>query len=161
MAHAAALQPAGRAADFALLLGRLLVVLQLVPNGLGKIANFAATAGVMGGTLGPQIIDGRRFPVQTPLFHFPAPELFLAASIVLDLAGALAIALGWRARAIAAIVAGYVLLAMTIYHGDIRDARDALMLLRNLPFLGGLLVVAAVGAGGISIDAWLARRTRP
>ena len=142
--------------NLALLTGRVLVVLALFPNGARKIATFAQTAAGMGGT--PQLIAGRPFPDQTPLIHFPVPELFLAVSVTFDLAGALLIVLGWRTRAVALILAGYVALAMAIFHSDIRHAQDLMHLLRNLPFLGGLLLLAAAGGGHWSVDGLLLRK---
>lgn len=147
--------PNSPVANAALLVGRLFIVLALFPNGLRKIATFAQTAAGMGGT--PQMIGDRPFPDQTPLIHFPAPELFLGASILFDLLGALLIVIGWRTREMGLALAGYVALAMTIYHSDIRHAQDAMHLLRNLPFLGGLLVLGAAGGGWWSIDGRLAR----
>ena len=134
----------------ALLIGRIMMIVALIPNGLRKVATFGQTAAGMGGT--PQMIAGRAFPDQAPLFFFPAPELFLSASLAFDLAGALLIALGWRTRVVATLLAVYVLLAMTIYHSDIRHAQDMMQLLRNLPFLGGLLILGGGGAGHWSLD---------
>lgn len=136
--------------DAALLVGRILIVLALFPNGLRKIETFAQTAAGMGGA--PQVIGGRPFPDQTPLLYFPVPEFFLGVSVLFDLAGAVLIVVGLRTRTVAAVLAGYVALAMTIYHSDIRHAQDAMHLLRNLPFLGGLLLLAAAGGGAWSLD---------
>lgn len=146
------------ASNAAMLAGRLLVVLALFPNGLRKIETFAQTAAGMGGA--QQLIAGRPFPDQTPLIHIPVPELFLSVSVALDLLGALLIVIGLKTRPVAAALAGYVALAMTIYHSDIRHTQDVMHLLRNLPFLGGLLLIAAAGGGGWSLDGYLARRAR-
>lgn len=134
------------------LAGRVLIVVALIPNGVRKIATFGMTAAMMGGAP-PVLVNGRMFPPQAPLLTLPAPELFLAASLALDIAGAAMIILGWRTRAVAAILAAYCALAMTIFHGRIGSAEDVTMLLRNLPLVGGLLVLAAVGAGAWSVDA--------
>lgn len=147
--------PDSAVANAAMLIGRLLIVLALFPNGARKIATFAQTAAGMGGT--PQVIGDRPFPDQTPLIHFPVPELFLSASILFDLIGALLIVIGWRTREAGLALAFYVMLAMTIYHSDIRHAQDAMHLLRNLPFLGGLFLLGAAGGGWWSVDGRLAR----
>lgn len=143
--------------DSALLLGRLLMVVALLPNGLRKISTFTQTAAGMGGT--PQMINGRLFPDQTPLVTFPAPELFLGISTTFDIVGALLIIVGWQTRAVGALLAGYVLIAMTIFHSDIRNAMDVMQILRNLPLLGGLIILGGVGGGWWSLDGLSARRT--
>ena len=142
--------------NLALLVGRVLIVVGLIPNGLRKIATFTQTAAGMGGT--PQVIAGRAFPDQTPLLAFPMPELFLSASILFDLLGALLIIIGWQTRKAGTVLAAYVLIAMAIYHSDIRHAADLMHLIRNLPFLAGLIVIGGVGAGHWSVDGQLARR---
>ena len=147
----------GAAQSAAWLLGRVLIVIALLPNGVRKVASFGLTAAMMGGAP-PQMVDGRMFPPQLPLLTFPMPELFLAASLGLDITGALLLIAGWRTRAVAAVMAGYCVLAMAIFHGNIGGPDDVRAILRNLPLVGGLLVLAAAGAGAWSVDAWRVRR---
>lgn len=149
--------PRLRFIDALLLAGRVLTVLALLPNGMRKLFTFGQTAAGMGGQ--PQMIDGRLFPDQTPLIHFPVPEMFLGASVVFDLLGAVLVMVGLRTRAVSLFLAGYVVLAMTIFHSDIRHMQDVMHVLRNLPFLGGLLMLAAVGGGHWSVDGALKRRS--
>ncbi len=144
--------------NLTLLIGRILIVLGLFPNGLRKIATFAQTAAGMGGT--PQMIGDRPFPDQTPLIQFPVPGFFLGASIAFDLVGALLVVIGWRARTAGFLLAGYVMIAMAIFHSDIRHAQDAMHLIRNVPFLAGLLMISGVGAGWWSVDGRWARASR-
>ena len=143
-------------ANAALLIGRVLMVIGLLPNGMRKIATFAQTAAGMGGE--KQMVGGRVFPDQTPLITFPMPEFFLGASVFFDIAGALLIILGFRTRAVALFMAGYVLIAMAIFHSDIRHEMDLMHLIRNLPLLAGLMILSASGAGWWSVDGWAARR---
>jgi|GEM_PF-501145 len=140
----------------AMLAGRVLVVAGLIPNGLRKIATFDVTAAMMGGAP-PVMIDGRLFPGQVPLFYFPMPELFLGFSILFDIVGALIIMVGWRTRSTALLLAGYCILAITIYHAAIVSPRDVIAIVRNLTLVGGLLLLAGVGAGAWSIDGWRKR----
>lgn len=141
----------------AMLIARVLIVIGLIPNGLRKIVTFDMTANMMGGAP-PIMIDGRMFPQQEPLFFFPLPGLFLAAAIVFDILGALLVIAGFKARAVAGFLAFYAAFAMLIYHSDINGPQDVQAILRNLPLVGGLIILAAVGAGRWSVDGWLARR---
>ena len=144
----------------AMLAGRILVVAALIPNGLRKIATFDVTAAMMGGAPA-RLIDGRLFPSQVPLFYFPTPGLFLGVSILFDIVGALMILAGWRARSVAAVMAGYCVVAMTIYHSAIVSPDDVRAILRNLPLVGGMLLLAGAGAGAWSVDGWLKRGDVP
>ncbi len=150
--------PKSRFVDAALLFGRIAAVIALFPNGLRKIATFEQTALGIGGEV--QQIDGRTFPDQVPLIEFPFPQFFLGASILLDLLGALLVLLGWRTRKVALVLAGYVVLAMVIFHSDIRHMQDVIQVLRNLPFVGSLVMLAAIGGGYWSIDG-LSHRKHP
>lgn len=151
--------PGGRWARFggnlAAFAGRLIIVGPLLPNGIGKIGDFKAMAAGMGGV--PTILHGHPFPGNPRLF-FPVPEFFLTCSILFDLVGAALIICGLFARPVAAWLAFYCLLAIWIYHSDVGDAENLRALLRNIPLVGGLLVIAGLGAGGWSIDAARARR---
>ncbi len=146
--------------NLAMLVGRLIVIMPFIPNGISKVMNFSLIAGIMGGTVGPQMLDGRLFPTQIPLFYFPMPELFLVISICFDLIGSLLLIAGLRARTVAPALAGYVLFAMLIYHYDVKDGHDVMTILRNLPFVGGLILISAFGAGGWSVDAWLRKKNK-
>lgn len=150
------LTPDDAYANLALLMARAMAVLGLLQNGFRKLATFEQTALMMGGT--PQVIMGRQFPDQAPLFDFPLPGLFLAASVLFDILGSLLVLFGWRTRAVASWLAVYVLIAMTIFHSDIRHGMDAMQVLRNLPLLAALLMLGAVGAGWWSLDGRRARR---
>lgn len=132
-------------------LARVLIVIGLIPNGIRKILTFDMVAAMMGGAA-PVLVDGRPFPAQEPLFHFPVPGLFLAAAIVFDIAGSALIIVGYRTRFAAAMLCAYVVLAMLVFHTDISGPQDIVAILRNLPLLGGLLLLAAIGAGPWSLD---------
>jgi uncharacterized membrane protein YphA (DoxX/SURF4 family) len=149
----------GALPDALLLFARIFIVIALIPNGIRKIATFGQTSAAMGGT--PQMINGQPFPDQTPLFYFPFPELFLGASVTFDLLGAVLIILGAWTRAVAMFLAGYVLLAIAIYHSDIRHMQDVIYLLRGLAFPGGLLALVYAGGGAWSVDGWRARGRAP
>jgi len=142
----------------ALFIGRLLVGIPLIPNALRKIETFAQTAAGMGGI--PQVINGRPFPDQHPLIVFPQPELFLGLSLTFDMLGAILLIVGLKGRFVGALLAGYVLIALSIFHTDIRGPMDVQALLRNLPMLAALLMISGVGVGTWSLDGLLGRRPK-
>ncbi len=152
-------QQLGFKENLALLLGRIMIVIGLLPNGLRKVVAFDMTAAMMGGAP-PVLIEGRLFPAGPPLFYFPFPELFLAFAASFDILGSLLLIFGLRTRSVAAFLAGYCILAITIYHGNIGGPEDVRAILRNLPLVGALLLLASTGAGQWSIDGWLRNRRK-
>ena len=58
-------------------------------------------------------------------------------------------------------MAGYCVVAMTIYHSAIVSPDDVRAILRNLPLVGGMLLLAGAGAGAWSVDGWLKRGDVP
>ena len=155
--HQAIITPASPLIDASLLLGRIMTVPALIHAGLSKVAAFGSVAKAMGGDR--QMLQ-RFFPDQTPLFYFPAPEIFLSFAILFDFAGALLVILGLRTRAVSLLLLGYVVLAMAIYHSDVRTEGDAILFLVNAPLIGGLIILAGVGGGHWSLDGALERSQR-
>jgi putative oxidoreductase len=116
----------------------------------------------------------------TPLSHFspqvigyaaqqgvPAPGLLVPASGLLALAGALSIALGYRARIGAWLLVAF-LVPVTITMHNFWAVSDPMMyqmqlamFLKNVSMLGGALLIAHFGAGPLSLDARPARASLP
>ena len=139
-----------------LLGGRIASVCALLPNAARKIITFNETAAAMGGAA--VMVDGRPWFGQAPLLSFPAPSVFLALSVAMDLFATVLVIFGWKARLAAFLLAGYAIIAIVIFHGDIRSGQDAVGIMRNLSLVGGCLLVAGMGPGWWSIDGLLARR---
>jgi putative oxidoreductase len=122
------------------LVGRILLALMFVLAGFSKIGGFAGTAGYIASV------------------GLPAASLLAALTIVLEVGGGLAIMFGFFTRWAAIALAGFTLLASFIFHAYWNLPADQqmmqqLMFMKNLSVTGGLLVLAAFGAGAISIDA--------
>jgi putative oxidoreductase len=77
----------------------------------------------------------------------------LMVLIATETLGALAVALGWKTRVGAFLLAGYSLLTAQIFHHDFSDQDQMLMFLKNVSIAGGFLLLLANGAGPISLDA--------
>ena len=89
---------------------------------------------------------------------FFAAPLFLAAATVIEIAGAVMVILGWRARLGAAALALFTVVAAVTMHNfwSVTDGMmkmvETAMFLKNLTIVGGLLLVVAFGPGPRSIN---------
>ena len=113
-------------------LGRLLLSLIFVVSGVGKIGAYAGT--------------------QAYMDSMGVPGVLLPLVIVLEVLGGLAIILGWQARVVAFLLAGFCLLSAVIFHGNIGDQGQQIQFLKNLGLAGGFLLIVAHGAGAWSLD---------
>jgi len=118
-----------------LTVGRLMLATMFAVTGFDKLINFSASA--------------------RHLFNMDVndPEFVIFASLVIEIAGALFLALGWKTRRIAVGLAGYLgfvsLLALAYFPPEF----SKLFLIANVGVVGGLLALVANGAGPLSLDA--------
>ena len=84
--------------------------------------------------------------------HVPAPEAAVWIAIVIQLAGGLAILLGFKARWAAAVLALFCLGTAFGVHLPAGDTANMLHFYKNLVMAGGFLYVIAYGAGRFSLD---------
>ena len=122
------------------LTGRLLLALLFLPAGIGKIGGFAGTVGYIGSV------------------GLPLPQLAAVLAIVVEVGGGLALLAGYGTRLAALALALFTLVATFVFHNFwAMPAEQAmvqqLMFLKNIAVVGGLLVLAAHGAGAYSVDA--------
>ena len=121
------------------LFGRILIVALFLPAGLSKLTGFEGTLGYFS-SLG-----------------IPAPTLALAATIVIEIVGGIALLVGFKTRLVAIIMALFTLAAAVTGHAFWAAPADAafiaqLLFFKNISVMGGLLVVASAGAGSFSFD---------
>lgn len=119
------------------LAGRTLLVLLFLASGVDKFLHVDATMALM---------DGHG-----------VPSGMLPLVIALDLLASLAILLGWKTRIAAFLLSGFTLLAGVIFHGDVSEQINLIMLMKNISIAGGLLLLTGRGAGRYSMDARLQR----
>ena len=122
------------------LAGRLLLALLFLPAGFSKIAGFAGTVGYIASK------------------GMPLPELGAALAIVVEVGAGLALLAGFGTCWAALLLAGFTLVASFIFHNFWGVPADQamvqqLMFFKNMAVVGGLLTVAAWGAGSWSVDA--------
>lgn len=125
--------PAGdRMARYLELGGRLLLAALFLFAGSSKIAGYDATAAYMA--------------------SMGVPPALLPLVIVTEVGGSLAIITGWHTRAAAFLLAGFSLLAAGIFHSDFGNPMQLILFLSDVAVAGGLLTLAATGAGPLSLD---------
>ena len=126
-----------RSAD---LVGRILIAVIFVKSGVEKIGTYAGTQAYMDAA--------------------GVPGALLPAVIALEVLGGLALVVGYRTRIVAVALAAFTALAGFLFHGA-PDQVQQLMFLKNLAIAGGLLILAARGAGSWSLDARSSRLAAP
>lgn len=122
------------------LLARLLLAALFLPAGIGKISGFAGTAGYIGSV------------------GLPMPELGAAIAIAVEVLGGIALIIGLGTRWAALALAGFTLVASFFFHAywalpAEQQMMQQLMFMKNIGVVGGLLALAAFGAGAFSLDA--------
>lgn len=137
------MHPLNPAQDFLALLGRALLALLFIPAGWGKIAGFAGVAGYIASK------------------GVPLPEVCAAIAIAAELGLGLLLLAGFQARWAALGLAIFVAVITPIFHNFWAMPEAQVMMqkqafFKNIAVVGGLLVVAAFGAGRFSLDG---RRT--
>lgn len=127
------------AQDTLALIGRALVAYLFIPAGFGKIAGFAGVVGYIASK------------------GVPLPEVCAAIAIAAELGLGLLVLFGFKARWAALGLAIFLAVITPIFHNYwAMEAAQQMMqkqaFNKNLAVLGGLLVLAAFGAGRWSLD---------
>ena len=112
--------------------GRILLTSLFLLSGLGKITAYAATAGYMASV--------------------GVPAALLPLVIITELLCSLAIILGWQTRVVSLLLAGFTLVTGALFHNNFADQIEMVMFLKNISIAGALLMLAANGAGRLSLD---------
>lgn len=120
--------------------GRILMAVIFLKSGFGKITGFAGTAGFMASK------------------GMPFAEILLVGAIVLEIAGAIMLIVGWRVHWGALMLIVFMIPATLVFHNfwavDAAQYGNQLNhFLKNTAMIGGLLYVMAFGAGPLSADA--------
>lgn len=126
------------------LIGRALLALLFVPAGFSKLMGFAGTVGYISSK------------------GVPLPELAAAAAIGVELGLGLLLLVGFQTRWVALGMALFTFVISFIFHNFWGVPADQVMMqqinfFKNIAVVGGLLTVAAWGAGAWSVDG--ARRS--
>jgi putative oxidoreductase len=121
------------------LIGRALIALLFIPAGFSKIGGFAGTVGYIASK------------------GVPLPELAAAAAIGVELGLGILLLIGFQTRWAALGIALFTLVITFIFHNYWGVPAEQVMMqkqafFKNIAVVGGLLTIAAWGAGAWSVD---------
>ncbi len=122
------------------LLARLLLAALFLPAGISKIGGFAGTAGYIGSV------------------GLPLPEVGAALAILIEVIAPILLIIGLFTRPAALVLAVFTLVASVFFHAywsvpAEQAFMQSLLFWKNIGVVGGLLAIAAFGAGAFSVDA--------
>ncbi|KZC18733.1 MULTISPECIES: DoxX family protein [Rhodanobacter] len=120
------------------LFGRVGLSLIFIISGWGKIAAYAGT--------------------QQYMASAGLPGSLLPLVIALELGGGLAVLTGAFTRWIALALAVFSLASAALFHAHLGDAAQAINFWKNVAMAGGFLMLAAQGAGTLSLDHLRSKR---
>jgi putative oxidoreductase len=123
--------------------GRLLIGLPFAMSGLSKLGAYAATTALIGA-----------------VGLLPFPPLAFAVAVAVELGGGLLLIAGYQARTVALALAVFSIATAVSFHSNFADQNQMIHFLKNVMMAGGLLQIAAFGAGALSVDN-RAKRTAP
>ena len=122
------------------LAGRLLLALLFLPAGIGKVTDFSGTVAYISSV------------------HLPVPALAAVLALTVEILGSVALITGFGTRIAALVLALFTLAASLAFHNYWAAPTDQqlvqqLLFFKNIAVVGGLLSLAAWGAGAWSLDA--------
>ena len=120
-------------------IGRLLIGLPFAMSGASKLAAIGPTEGYIQAA------------------GLPVPPLALAVAVAVELGGGILLALGYRVKPVAAVMALFSLATALTFHNNFADQNQMIHFLKNVMMAGGLLQIFAFGAGVLSLDARVSR----
>jgi putative oxidoreductase len=123
--------------------GPVLIGLPFAMSGFGKLAAYGATTA--------KIAD----------VGLPFPPLAFAVAVLVELGGGLFLVFGYRVRPVALALAAFSLATAISFHGNFADQNQMIHFLKNVMIAGGLLQIAAFGAGALSIEQWRRKSGAP
>ncbi|PVB62079.1 DoxX family protein [Labrenzia sp. 011] len=87
----------------------------------------------------------------------PFATLAYVGALAVEIVGSIALIAGYKTRYIAAVMALFTVAAALAFHNALGDQNQFIHFFKNISIAGGLLQIAAFGAGRFSIDALVKR----
>lgn len=122
------------------LIGRILLAVTFIMSGLGKLGAPSATEGYIAA------------------MGMPAPLLAYLGAVIVEVGGGALLLVGFRTKLVALVLALFCVVTALVFHHALADQNQMIHFFKNLAMAGGLLQVAAFGAGSIGLDSRLAGR---
>jgi putative oxidoreductase len=119
--------------------GRLLIGVPFAMSGLSKLAAYGKTTAFIAAA------------------GLPVPPLAYAVAVALELGGGLLLVAGYQARLVAAALAVFSIATAAAFHNNFADQNQMVHFLKDVMIAGGLLQIAAFGAGAFSLDNRLSK----
>jgi len=129
--------------DTVALAGRILLGVLFLMSGLGKLAAPAATQGYIAA------------------MGLPLPLVSYLGSTGIEVIGSVLLIVGLQTRLTASALAVFTLLTALLFHNNFADQNQMIHFMKNIAIIGGLLQVAAFGAGSFSLDRRFGRSVAP
>ncbi|MBD3290076.1 DoxX family membrane protein [candidate division KSB1 bacterium] len=120
--------------NFYPLIGRVLLSVIFLISGLNKIFNFGGTQQYM------------------EMHGMPLTTILLIGAILIEIFGALAIIIGYKAKWAARILIIFMIPTTLIFHSNFGDQMQQIQFMKNLAMIGGLIYVALYGSGPLSVE---------
>ena len=108
-------------------------------SGFGKLAAYGATTGYIASV------------------GLPVPPLAFAVAVAVELGGGLLLVAGYQTRFVAVALALFSIATALSFHNNFADQNQMIHFLKNVMMAGGLLQIAAFGAGAFSLDNRLSK----
>jgi putative oxidoreductase len=120
---------------YAALAGRILIAAIFILSGFSKITDPASAIGYISSV------------------GLPLPQVGLGIAILVELVGGVALIVGYRTRLVATLLAIFSLVTAFVFHSALGDQNQFIHFFKNVAMAGGLLQIAAFGAGSVSLDS--------
>ncbi len=114
------------------LIGRIFLSLLFLLNGYFKILDYDGTIEWMEG--------------------YGIPGIFLTPAIILEIAGAVLIIIGYKAKVAAGLLAAFCITTALIFHIDFSNQMEITSFLKNIALAGGFLFIVVNGTRKFSFD---------
>jgi len=114
------------------LIGRILISVLFLLNGIFKISNYDGTIGWME--------------------SFGMPGIFLVPAIILEIAGPVLVIIGYKTKLTAGLLSLFCVATAIIFHNDFTDQMQFTSFLKNIALAGGFLILFVNGAKSLSLD---------